>query len=251
MIRSKWTREESILALALYCKIPFSKINKNNTQVKKLAEFINRTPSAVTMKMGNFGRLDPELAARGISGLSNGSHLDCEIWDEFHQNMEKLFLEAERIMGKDCELLIEHTIEIPVGEDFSTLTTARKGQYFFRSAVLSAYNNTCCVTGINIPELLQASHIKCWKDSDPITERTNPINGLCLNALHHKAFDKGIITIDTDYKILVSKRAKEIYSSEIFNKFFVIYEGKKINMPNRFLPSKDLISYHNSKLLDF
>ncbi len=251
MKKSNWTREESILALALYCKIPFSKINHNNAQIKKLADFIDRTPSAVSMKMGNFGRLDPELAARGISGLSNGSRLDCEIWNEFHQNMEKLFLEAEKIMGSNCSLLIDTNYDLPLGEDLSTLSTTRKGHYFFRSAVLSAYNNTCCVTGINIPKLLQASHIKSWKESNPLTERTNPINGLCLNALHHKAFDYGIITIDTDYKILISKKAKDFYLSDVFNNYFVKYEGKTIRIPNRFLPSKELIHYHNSKLLDF
>lgn len=251
MSRSNWTRSESILALALYCKIPFSKINKGNQQIKEIAHFINRTPSAVAMKMCNFGRFDPELASKGISGLINGSRLDQEIWNEFHQNMERLFIEAEKIIGSNSALLNEDDIDIPEGEDISTVSKIRKGQAFFRSTVLSAYNNTCCITGINIPQLLQASHIKSWKDSDPITERTNPINGLCLNSLHHKAFDNGIITIDTDYRVLVSKKAKEKYSSCVFNDYFEKYEGKKITLPIRFMPSKELIIYHNSRLSEF
>ena len=205
----------------------------------------------MAMKMCNFGRFDPELASKGISGLINGSRLDQEIWNEFHQNMERLFIEAEKIIGSNSALLNEDDIDIPEGEDISTVSKIRKGQAFFRSTVLSAYNNTCCITGINIPQLLQASHIKSWKDSDPITERTNPINGLCLNSLHHKAFDNGIITIDTDYRVLVSKKAKEKYSSCVFNDYFEKYEGKKIILPIRFTPSKELICYHNSKLLDF
>ena len=102
-----------------------------------------------------------------------------------------------------------------------------------------------------MPSLLIASHIKPWKDSDPKTERTNPCNGLSLNSLHHDAFDNGIFTIDTDYRILVSKAAKERYSSEVFYDFFEKYEGKQITLPERFLPSKEMIEYHNSKLVNF
>lgn len=251
MSRSNWTREESILALALYCKIPFSKISSDNEQIQEVAQFINRTPSAVAMKMFNFSRFDPELRARGISGLTNGSRLDEKIWNEFHQNMECLFVEAEKVTGELSRIFSEDDIDIPVGEDISTVSKSRKGQSYFRSTVLSAYDNTCCITGINIPKLLQASHIKPWGESDPITERTNPINGLCLNALHHKAFDNGIITIDTDYKILVSKKAKENYTTQVFNDYFVKYEGKIITLPARFMPSKELIEYHNLKLTDF
>ena len=249
--RSNWTRNESILALAPYCKIPFSKINKGNEQIQKVATLINRTPSAVAMKMCNFGRFDPELTAKGISGLQHGSNLDEKIWNEFYQNMEHLFLEAEKVVGTTSDLLSDFEINIPKGEDVPLSTQARKGQAFFRSTVLSAYDNICCITGLNIPNLLQASHIKSWKDSAPNTERTNPKNGLCLNSLHHKAFDIGIITIDTDYRILISKSAKEMYTTQVFKDYFKKYEGNKINLPNRFLPSKEFIEYHNSKLINF
>lgn len=251
MPRNNWTREETILALALYCKVPFGRINKTNPQIVALANNIGRTPSALAMKMCNFARFDPELSRRGVSGLVNGGKLDKTIWDEFYQNMEELYAEVENITSGASLILPPEEIEIPAGEDVATTSKARKGQAFFRNAVLSAYDNTCCITGINIPKLLQASHIKSWSDSDPLTERTNPINGLCLNALHHKAFDNGIITIDTNYRILVSRHAKEHYSSEIFTDYFERYEGQQIHLPNRFFPSKDLILFHNSGLADF
>lgn len=65
------------------------------------------------------------------------------------------------------------------------------------------------MTGISISELLIASHIKPWKVSNNEDEKTNPRNGLCLNALHDKAFDRGLITIDKNYKIIVSSKLKE------------------------------------------
>lgn len=248
----KWTKDEVVLALALYCKIPFGKINKNHPQVVELAKLLGRTPSSVSMKMGNFGCFDDELARKGITGLSHGSALDKAVWDEYHLNMQAL---SETVVGIPYmqELMNDDgdIEELPSGTSCTTTTHARVNQGFFRNVVISAYNKKCCVTGLNVPSLLIASHIKPWSVSDPKTERTNPRNGLSLNPLHHEAFDNGIFTIDTDYRILVSKTAKERYSSEVFHDFFEKYEGKHIVLPERFLPSKEMIEYHNSKLLNF
>ena len=248
----RWTKEETILALALYCKIPFGKIHKQNPQVVELSKLIGRTPAAVSMKMGNFGRFDSELAQKGISGLSHGSALDKEVWDEYHLDMLALSESVEKIPYMEEIMNAEDVAEnLPVGNTRKSTVKTRVNQGFFRSAVLSAYNKKCCVTGLDVPELLIASHIKPWEVSDPKTERTNPCNGLSLNPLHHEAFDRGIFTIDTDYRIWVSRYAKDHYTSEVFDDYFGKYEGKMINLPERFLPSKEMIEYHNSKLKDF
>lgn len=229
---TKWTKEETILALALYCKIPFGKIHKNNPQVIELSKLIGRTPASVSMKMSNFGRLDKKLTDKGISGLSHGSSLDKIIWDEYHFNMQKLSETVDNIPYMQDLLTEDDAIKkLPTGKTCAAITKSRVNQGFFRSAVLAAYNKKCCITGLNIPSLLIASHIKPWIDSDPITERTNPCNGLSLNTLHHDAFDDGIFTIDTDYRILISKTAKEYYTSEVFYDFFEKYEGKTITLP--------------------
>ncbi len=246
----KWTKDESVLALALYCQIPFGKINKNHPQVIELAKLLGRTPASVSMKMGNFGRFDEALAAKGITGLSHGSALDKAVWDEYHLNMQALSHTVEEITYMS-EFVKDEDETLPAGTTRATITQARVNQGFFRNAVLSAYNQQCCITKINIPSLLIASHIKPWSVSDPKTERTNPCNGLALNTLHHEAFDNGIFTIDTDYKILISRVAKERYSSDVFYDFFEKYEGKQITLPERFLPSKEMIEYHNAKLIDF
>ena len=248
----RWTKEETVLALALYCKIPFGKIHKNHPQVVELSRLMGRTPASVSMKMGNFGRFDEELAKKNITGLSHGSKLDKEVWDEYHLNMQALSESVEKVPYMEEVMNADEIAEaLPTGGTRTATVKTRVNQGFFRSAVLSAYNKRCCVTGLDVPSLLIASHIKPWRDSDPQTERTNPCNGLSLNALHHEAFDDGIFTIDTDYRILVSKLAKERYTSEVFNDYFVKYEGQTITLPERFLPSKEMIEYHNSKLKNF
>ena len=125
------------------------------------------------------------------------------------------------------------------------MTKTRVGQYFFRMAVLTSYRNRCCITGMEKPELLVASHIKPWKDSDEKTERTNPSNGLCLNSLHDKAFDRGFITIDNRYRIVMSSKLKDVRMDAETRDWFWSYEGKEIILPEKFLPDKDFIQYHN------
>lgn len=247
----KWTREETILAFDLYCKTPFSKISKSNKDIISLAETLGRTPSSVGLKMANLAHYDPDLIARNVKGMSNASKLDKEIVEEFIGDWEELSYQAQLILSRykhtdirilNPELFIE---DIPVGMDVERETKVRVGQYFFRLSVLTAYGNSCCITGMKKPELLIASHIKPWKVSNEKTERTNPGNGLCLNALHDSAFDKGLITIDKKYRIIISKRLSEMEMDENTHDWFYSYENQKIRLPDKFFPGKEFIEYHN------
>ena len=62
-----WSREETILALYLYCQLPFAKTKRTTPEVIELANVIGRTPSAVARKLGNFGPFDQNLAKQGIN----------------------------------------------------------------------------------------------------------------------------------------------------------------------------------------
>jgi putative restriction endonuclease len=248
--RQNWTREETLLAFELYCRVPFGKIHATNKDIIELANIIGRTPSSVSMKMCNLASLDPELKKRGIKGLAHRCKMEATIWEEFQTDWESLALESKEILAKlkkeniDSEILSDNE-KNPIGEDKERLVKQRVGQYFFRAAVLSSYENRCCITGISINQLLIASHIKPWKCSNIKTERTNPRNGLCLNALHDKAFDQGLITINKEYQIVLSPKIKEKRLDEITKVWIVGYEGQKIILPHRFLPESQFIEYHN------
>lgn len=247
----KWTRDEEILAFALYCKTPFGKMHSRNVEIVNLANVLGRTPASVSMKLCNFARFDEQLQARGVVGLSNGSHLDEEVWNEFSKNLE--FLEEKskqallrfHVSGEN-----EQNSNLPVGSTIRIEANARVNQSFFRETVLSNYAGACCITGLAVPALLIASHIKPWKDSNPQTERTNPRNGLCLNALHDRAFDRGLITVTTDYRVVISKRIKDFYNMAIVQEFFGKYDGKKIELPEKFLPARQFIEFHNTNIFE-
>ena len=146
-------------------------------------------------------------------------------------------------MGDEQEI---EKIILKEGKTREAVVKIRVNQSFFRSAVLASYDNKCCITGIPLTELLIASHIIPWSKDEK--NRLNPENGLCLNSLHDRAFDKGLITIDANYKIRVSKSVA-VYRNEMnIQKFFYDFEGKQIELPKRFLPNKDFLAYHYKEI---
>lgn len=247
-MQNRWTKEQTIIVFNLYCKIPFQKASATNPDIVRIAKIIGRSPNSVKMKIGNFGSFDPELRRKGIVGLSNVSKLDKDIWDEFNSNWEKLAYESELLIAKFLKKDIGNVndvdlTDIPEGKDRLSAVKVRINQNFFRQAVLSANNYSCCITGIKVPQLLIASHIIPW--SKRKETQLNPRNGLCLNALHDKAFDYGFITISTEYRIKVSNAIYDKYNNDPNTiNWFNEYQNNKINLPERFVPEKQFLEYH-------
>jgi len=102
-----WTRDELILLMNLYCKLPFGKMNHTNSLIIQLAELIERTPSSVTLKLSNLASFDPSLRARGVRGAVNASKLDREIWDEFYQNWDNTLIQSEALLAEKNNSTIE------------------------------------------------------------------------------------------------------------------------------------------------
>ncbi|OGV34337.1 MAG: restriction endonuclease [Lentisphaerae bacterium GWF2_45_14] len=246
MKRVLWTRDQLILAINLYCKTPFGRIHKENPDIIKLSKLINRTPSALAWKMANFAHLDPSLSRKGASNVAKQ---DIEIWNEFFNNWEELGFESEKLLNSfftDKKYDSEDLKNIPEGKDKERLVRTRVNQAFFRQTVLASYNFKCCITNIAIPDLLIGSHIVPWAKDNK--NRLNPRNGLCLNALHDKAFDCGIISISEGFKIIVSPKFKKLYNGDAEQKFILNYEDTPLNKPNRFIPNETFLSYHRNNI---
>jgi putative restriction endonuclease len=250
MPRANWSREELIVAFNLYCKIPFGKIHNRNPLIIQLANAMGRSPSALSWKLANFARLDPALQERNIVGASHGAQAEVELWKEFNGNWEKLAFESEcllrRMTGGLEEGVDDDAYEFPAGGSRETLVRTRINQGFFRSAILAAYRSQCCVTGLSIPQLLNASHIVPW--SVDVNNRTNPRNGLCLNAIHDRAFDCGLLTITVDMRVKISPRVTDGVPDTAANDLLLRYDGASIKLPQRFAPNLDFLRYHNERV---
>lgn len=249
----KWTREHEIVTLELYCRIPFQKANNSNKSIQSLAKLLGRTVNSVKMKIGNFGSFDPELKRLKIVGLDGTSHLDEEIWNEYYGHWDKLAYDAKQILSTLNHKPIETEAEIepltlPQGIERDCIVKQRINQSFFRHAVLSSYSERCCITGINNPNLLEAAHIISWAEDE--ANRTNPSNGLCMNALMHRAYDRMLMSVTPDYIICISEQLLEDEAANMRQlDFFSKVNGQKIIKPNRFLPERDFLAQHYDRFL--
>ncbi len=246
-----WTERELLIAMNVYCKLPFGKLNHGNSLIVKIAERMDRTPSSVSMKLCNLASFDPALQARGIKGLKGASRADRAMWDSFTSGWEtmseKSEIAFEALMDGVVPKKQAAEFQQPSGpSEVERTVKTRRLQTFFRNAVLSSYEYRCAVTGMTVEKMLIASHIIPWKDDE--TRRADPTNGICLNALYDLAFDKGFITFDDDFKMVVSSllKGKEIPEFQQIN--FVKMAGTKLILPHRFCPDSIALEKHRSEI---
>jgi hypothetical protein len=245
-----WSRDQLIIALKLYCEMPFGKMDHRNPEIIRYAKMIGRTPSALAMKLTNLASLDPEIRSTGRKGLIGASQADRDIWQEMTSDWSRLADEIVRVerhfpgagLPTESEGDPASAPESYAGETRSALIQARVGQSFFRKSVLSAYEFKCCVTGLAIPELLIASHIVPWSD-DP-SNRLNPRNGLCLSAMHDRAFDQGLITFSDNLQLMLSSRLRHAEANSYIGHTFQSYAGRTITLPEKFSPDAGFLKYH-------
>lgn len=249
-----WTKEQLKLAFHYYCQTPFGKLHSRNPEIIELASLIGRTPSALAMKLVNLASLDPSITSTGRKGLKGASNLDREIWDEFHADWERLAVECEQLHQhliqdhaptKDASVEVDDDIAIEdfTGETRQVFVEQRIKQAFFRRAVLSSYRGRCCISGVSEPRLLVASHIVPW--SKDKANRLNPSNGLCLSAIHDKAFDKGLITLSDNLRVILSdelRRRDEVFIKNVF----LPIDNQMIEAPERFAPSVEFLAHHRN-----
>ena len=244
------------MAWLLYMELPAKEIDDQGEHIIKLALALGRTPNSVALKAWNIAAHDERRLAKGKVGMSHGSKYDQEVWEDFAREGDALILRAYDLLSEtvrpsvefdsSAETQIETSAEIldyPEGKTREALVAARVNQSYFRNRLFENYNGRCCVTGLSIGKLLVASHIKPWSVSDSATERLAPDNGLLLNALHDRAFDQGLITLDKDLRIVVSPAVPK--DDDAANRFLWEYEGFPIEEPKAFKPRPEFIEYHN------
>lgn len=246
MKRTSWTRDQLLVALRLYMRLPFGRLHARNPEIVDLAGTIERTPSALAMKACNFASLDPIFRASKRKGLSGASDADRAIWREFSGNAEKVAAEAEEVFARATPEAAEADVDIPeapAGEtDVVRTVRARRVQSFFRAAVLTSYETRCAITGLAVPDLLVASHIIPWSTS--VERRADPTNGICLNALFDRAFDRGLVTFDDDFRVVVSRRLQAASSTADLDCSLREAHGHRMRLPKRLAPDPLALAYH-------
>jgi putative restriction endonuclease len=175
------------------------------------------------------------------------------IWKEFIHNKEALLFESERILAEKENTSIENKFvdelkgtEHLKGEYKLREVKTRVNQNVFRQIVIANYNGKCAITGIDIPDLLLASHIIPWSKNEQ--ERLNPENGICFSPLYDRAFDKGYIGVNANYEIVLSAYLIKKDKEEYHLKYFAPLARTKIILPQKYYPKKEFLEYHMNEV---
>jgi predicted restriction endonuclease len=208
------------------------------------------------MKLVNFASLDPTQRARGVKGLAGHSRSDEQVWNEFRCDWDKMTVLSEANLQNMEAAKEPATPKVAdpdadyVPPDVPTETAAtvkvRTMQSFFRKVVLAAYNSKCCVTGNPVEDLLVASHILPWSEFPQ--HRLNPKNGICLVAHFDRAFDRHLITFDSEMRLTLSPVLKRHLPNPAIESEFVRREGQRLTCPDRFLPDMTFLAYHRERM---
>lgn len=108
--------------------------------------------------------------------------------------------------------------------------------------MLAAYEYKCALTGLGVRELLNASHIIPWSVDE--ARRADPRNGICLNALYDRAFDRGLIAFDDDLRVRISPRLKREPVDDYQRGMIERVEGIQLRLPCQFTPDMEEIRWH-------
>lgn len=249
-----WTHDEQLMALRVYCRLPFGRLHGRTPDIIEVASLIGRTPLAVSRKACNFASLDPEQKKRGIAGLGNCSQADRELWAHFEGDPEAVAAEIEQVWdslnvqpSSGPATPSEAEVAMPTGEtEREQVVRIRRVQGFFRDAVLVSYENRCALSDIAVPELLNASHIVPWKTD--VKRRADPRNGLCLNALYDRAFDRGLIAFDDRLRVVVSPRLQTEDAPPLHSEALIALEGRELRPPVRFKPDAEALAWHRANV---
>ena len=252
--RSNWTRSETLAALHVYLQLPFGQLHYRNPKIKQLSDWIGRTPGSIALKLVNLASLDPAVLASGRKGMGNASALDHQIWQELQASWDKVALESaaayDKLMltnGAPLEIVSDAAMEqtYPEGKTRTATVQVRINQARFRQYVLASYNATCCISGLQNEKLVIASHIVPWsQDSE---NRLNPQNGLCLSALHDRAYDQGLLTVTPDYKIHVSSKLKALKGDSFMTDSLLRFDKQSIRLPEKFRPAAAFLASHATR----
>lgn len=252
----RWSREEMILVLNLYFKIPFMKFRTSTPEVQELAKIMGRTVNTVAIRLSNFASCDPNLTRRGIKGMNDHVKQCQPYWDEFAENRNELIFESEKILAEYQNTTIEKKFkkelsEMPKGLKGETKIVevkARVNQRFFRDMVLANFDTKCALTGIDLSELLVASHIIPWAANEE--ERLNPANGICLSSLYDKAFDSGLISFQNNGQVIFSERLKNNVGKAYYAKHFQIIKDCKLATPQKYELNPIFLEWHRDMIFN-
>jgi len=152
--------------------------------------------STLTVSASSAGLLD---ASDGVSTVTVGG------FGALYDVLRTAAAHARTLPNRVADAFRRDTAGMPRSTETERVVVQRVGQNLFRAALLDYWQGRCCVTGLAVPELLRASHIKPWAVCDSDNERLDVFNGLLLAPHLDALFDGGWISFADNGKLLISE----------------------------------------------
>ena len=137
--------------------------------------------------------------------LPTGTVAGCSAPDvrALHRLLRRAFQLSRALPNELLHTFEKQVAAMPRTTEVERLVVQRVGQDLFRDGLLDLWEGRCAVTGLAVPELLRASHIKPWADCETDAERLDVYNGLLLAPQLDAAFDQGFVTVGDDGTVIV------------------------------------------------
>lgn len=127
-------------------------------------------------------------------------------YDDLYTIIQRSSVIARTMPNRVADKFRQEKAKHPQSTEAERMVVQRVGQDLFRDALLDYWQGQCCVTGLAVPSLLRASHIKPWAKCESDDERLDVFNGLLLAPHIDALFDGGWVSFADDGKLLVSNR---------------------------------------------
>jgi hypothetical protein len=162
-------------------------------------------PEAVVVR--SVGDLVFEVASpAGLALNAVDSHLpvNAQGYEELYELLRMAASRGRTLPNRVADAFRQATADMPRTTEVDRVVVARVGQTMFRAALFDYWQGRCCVTGLEVPELLRASHIKPWASCGQDNERLDVFNGLLLAPHLDAMFDAGWMTVALDGAVEIS-----------------------------------------------
>lgn len=241
----KWEEDETLYLFGVFLFEPASAQRKGSSRLSEIAVLLDRGPNSIHRKIEDIRSNDPAYIERERKP-TNCANMVKDVWSELYSesgygSMIRRIADAYAARSERSSVDLDEQFEIPPGQDIPIESSRRSGQSIFRMMVANNFDRRCCITGLAVPNLLVASHIRPWAESDPY-EKTDPSNGLYLNRLHDGLFDRHLMYIDEDMRVQYVDSI--CTDDETFERMLGPYEGQRIRDPVRTSISEAYLAEH-------
>lgn len=141
-----------------------------------------------------------------LPGAPQGQACAARGWQALYATLETASSIARTLPDRVAQQFAKATANMPKSTEVERLVVQRVGQQLFRDALMAFWQGRCCITGLAVPPLLRASHIRPWAVCETDEQRLDVFNGLLLAAHWDAAFDAGLVTFDYAGQLLLSPR---------------------------------------------